>query len=174
MCMDDIEAWGKRPLLVCSWNAGGWYKLLQIIENLSSYTNRLICDPLGMRAVERSYPRSLAGRLFYRLCLRGICYCDKDASGASRYYGAVYQASMQPSANVDSLVQTFITESGLSYKPMIVIFHIREITAILCPLLTIPEYILMVISLFGQILKQVINGYKYAIFVYYLHFFCYI
>ena len=35
--MDDIEAWGKQPLLACSRNAGGWYKLLQIMENLSSY-----------------------------------------------------------------------------------------------------------------------------------------
>ena len=63
MRMDDIEAWGKRLLLVCSRNAGGWYKLLQIIENLPSHTSRFICD-LGVRAVERSYARPLADRLF--------------------------------------------------------------------------------------------------------------
>ena len=43
MCVDDIETYrGKRPLLACNRNAGGWYKLLQIIENLSSCINRCI------------------------------------------------------------------------------------------------------------------------------------
>ena len=57
----NVRGWhqdiGKRPLLACSRNAGGWYKLFQIIENLSSCTSRCICDLLGMRAVERTYPR---------------------------------------------------------------------------------------------------------------------
>ena len=35
MFKDDIEAWVKWALLACSRNAGAWYKLLQIIENLS-------------------------------------------------------------------------------------------------------------------------------------------
>ena len=105
MCVDGIKAWRKRPLLACSMNAGVWYKLLQIIENLSSYTSRLICVLLAMRAVERSNPRPLASRLFYRLCLRGLCYCHKDASGASRDYGIGYQASTRPSANVHTVVQ---------------------------------------------------------------------
>ena len=96
---------GKRPLLAWCRNGDGWYKLLQIIENLSSYTKRFICDLLRMDAVERSYPRQLAGRLFYRLCLRSLCYRNKDASGASRDYGAVYQASTRPSTNVDTVVQ---------------------------------------------------------------------
>ena len=77
MCIGDTEAWGIRPLLACSRNAGGWYNLLQTIENLSSYTSRFICDPLGMRAVERSYLRPLAGRLFYRLCLRAYAIATK-------------------------------------------------------------------------------------------------
>ena len=47
MCVDDIEAWEKRLVLACCRNAGGWYKLLQFIENLSSYTGRLICDTWG-------------------------------------------------------------------------------------------------------------------------------
>ena len=102
----NVHGWhrdmGKRPLLTCSRNAGGWYKLLQMIENLSSYTNRFICDLLGMCTVERSYPRQLAGRLFYRLCLRGLRYHDKDASGASRDYRAVYQASTRQRASVDT------------------------------------------------------------------------
>ena len=93
----NVRGWhrdmGKRPLLACSRNAGGCCKLLQSIENLSSYTNRFICDLPGMRAVERSCPIPLAGRLFYRLCLRGLRYHDKDASGTSRDYGALYQAS---------------------------------------------------------------------------------
>ena len=105
MCMDDIEAWRKRPLLACSKNAGGWYKLLKIIENLSSYTIRLICDPLGMREVKISYPRPLAGKLFYRFCLRGLCCSDKDASGTSRDYGPVYQASTRSSASVNTFAQ---------------------------------------------------------------------
>ena len=105
MCMDDIEAWGKRPLLVCGRNTGGWYKLLQIIENLSSYTNQFICNLLGMRAVERSSPGPLAGRLFYRLCLRGLSSRDEDANGENRDYGAVYQASTRPSTGVDTFVQ---------------------------------------------------------------------
>ena len=57
-----------------------------------------------MHAVE-SYQAPLAGRLFYRLCLRGLSYRDKDASGASRDYGAVYQASKRPSAGLDTFVQ---------------------------------------------------------------------
>ena len=105
ICMDDSEAWGKRPLLAWCRNGDGWYKLLQIIENLSSYTNRFHCDLLGMGAVERSYPRPLAGRLFYRLCLRSLCYRNKDASDASRDCGTVYQARSRPSANVDTFVQ---------------------------------------------------------------------
>ena len=68
------------------WRAVGLQEVgmncLQIIENLSSYKSRFICDLLGMRAVERSYPRPLAGRLFHRLCLRGSYYRNKDASGA--------------------------------------------------------------------------------------------
>ena len=54
VCMDDIETWGKRLLLAWSKNAGRWYKLSQIIENLSSHTSRFICDLSGMREVERS------------------------------------------------------------------------------------------------------------------------
>ena len=92
----NVHGWhrvmGKRPLLAYSRNAGRWYELLQIIEKLSSHTSRFICNLLGMHAVERSYPRPLVGRLFYRLCLRGLSYRDKDTSGASREYGAVYQA----------------------------------------------------------------------------------
>ena len=63
-----------------------------------------------MRAVERGYPRPLADRQFYRLCLRGLYYRDKDASGASRDFGAVYQASTRPSAWVSapSVVDTFV------------------------------------------------------------------
>ena len=79
-----------------------YYKLS---ENLVSYICRFICDLLGMRAVEKSYPRPLAGIVFHLLCLRGLCYRDKDASGASRNYGAVYQASTRPSAGVDTFVQ---------------------------------------------------------------------
>ena len=86
-------------------NAGGSYKLLQINENLSSRTNRCISDLLGMRAVERSYPRPLVGKQFYRFCLRGLCYHDKDARGASRDYGAVYQGSTPPSTSVDTFAQ---------------------------------------------------------------------
>ena len=128
----NVHGWhwgmGKRPLLACSRNSGCWYKLLQIIENLSSHTNRFICDLLGMHAFERSYLRPLAGRLFYRLCLQGLCYRDKDASGASRDYGTVYQASMRPSASCTAS----ITESGPSYKPRIAACHIKEITSMLC------------------------------------------
>ena len=37
----------KRPLLACIGNAGGQFKPLWIIENLSSRTSRFICDPRG-------------------------------------------------------------------------------------------------------------------------------
>ena len=77
ICMDDIEGWGKRPLLACTKSAADWYKALHIIENLSSYAVRFICDLLWMCAVERSYPRPLAGRLFYRPRLRGLTYPPK-------------------------------------------------------------------------------------------------
>ena len=139
MCKDDIEAWWKRPSLACSRNAGCWYKLLQIIENLSSYTNQFICDLLGMRAVERSYTRPLAGRLFYRLCLRGLCCRDKDVSSTSWDYGAVYQAKHAAKREWGYFCTASNTESGPSYKSRIVIYHIKEVTAILCHLLPIPE-----------------------------------
>ena len=93
----------------------------KIIENLPSYTNPCICDLLGMRAVERSYPKPLAGRQFYRPCPRGLCYRDKDASGWIRDYEAVYQASTWPSASVDTFVlsplqnQDYRTNRGYSY-----------------------------------------------------------
>ena len=121
MWMDDIEAWETRPLLACNRNTGGWHKLLQVIENLSSYTSWFICALLGMHAVERSYPRPLTGRLFNSLCLHALWYRDKDASGAIQDYGAVYQASMRPSVSVDTFVQPppqnwgYRTNQGLSY-----------------------------------------------------------
>ena len=55
-------AMGETTVIgVCSIGAGGWYKVLQIIENLSSPTSRFICKIVGMRTVERSHPRPLAG-----------------------------------------------------------------------------------------------------------------
>ena len=121
--MDNIEAWEKRPLLSCGKRSGGWYQLhvSQIIENLSSHRSRFFCDLLGMRAVEKSYPRLLAGRLFYLLCLPGITYRHKDAIGASCDYGAVYQASAWSSGGVDTFVQrpsqnqSYRTTRGKSY-----------------------------------------------------------
>ena len=106
----NVHGWhrglGKTTVLACSRDARDWCKLLQIIENLSSYKNRCICDFLGLRVVERSYPRPLAGRQFYCLCLRGLCYRDKDASSASRDYGAAYLASTRPTrTGVDTFVQ---------------------------------------------------------------------
>ena len=80
-----------------------YYKLAEIC--LHAKIDAFVTDLLGMRAVERGYPRPLVGRQFYRLCLRGLCYRDKDASGASRDFGAVYQASTRPSAGVDTFVQ---------------------------------------------------------------------
>ena len=80
MCMDDIEARGKRPLLAKIKRTGWWYKILQIIENLSSHKSRFISDLVWMRAVDRSYPRPLAGRLFYRIRLWCLTYSHKDAT----------------------------------------------------------------------------------------------
>ena len=95
-----------------------------------------------MHPGDRSYPIPLAGRLFYRLCLWVLGYHDKNASGASRDYGTVYQASTRPRAGVDTFVQppsqNRAPESGLLYKSSIVIFHIKEITVILCHLLPVP------------------------------------
>ena len=79
-----------------------YYKLSEICH----YTKiEAFVTSCFMRAVERGYLRPLAGRHFYRLCLRGLCYPDKDASGASRDFGAVNQASTRPSASVDTFVQ---------------------------------------------------------------------
>ena len=124
--MDHIEAWGKRMLLACSRDAGGWYKLLQIIENLSSYTSRFICDLLGMSAVKRSWPWPLAGRLFHCLCLRGTCYPEKDASGAS---GTIEQSIRRArgQARVWILLYNLHHRIMLSYEPRIVIRHIKKI-----------------------------------------------
>ena len=147
----NVHGWhrgmGKLPLLACSRNVGGWCKLLQIIKNLSSYTSRFICDFPGMLALERNYPRQLTGRLFYRLCLHGLSYRDKESNGASQNYGVVYQASTRPSAKGNTFVQPPSQNQGYRTKPMIAICHIKEITAILCHLLSIPEYILMLIYL---------------------------
>ena len=55
-------------LLASSKSAGGWYSVLLMIENLSSHIYRFIGD-IGMRAIERSYPRSRVGKLFYRPCM---------------------------------------------------------------------------------------------------------
>ena len=137
----NVHGWhrdmGKRPLLVCSRNAGGWYKQLQIIGNVSSYTNRFICDLLGMRTFERSYPRPLAGRLFYRLCLRGSRCHDKDASGVRRAY--YMEQSIRRARGKRERGTASITESWPSYKPRITIWHFKEIIAIWCHLLPIAE-----------------------------------
>ena len=59
-----------------------------------------------------------------------------------------------------------IVELGLYYRPREVICHIKDVTTILCHLPTVPEYIHMLISLFGHILNLVI---KVQNFAYYFH-----
>ena len=59
-----------------------------------------------------------------------------------------------------------ITEPGLSNSPKVVICHIKENAATLYHLLPIPELILMLISLFGHILKQVIDKVHFVYFFY--------
>ena len=112
MCMDDIESWRKRPLLTCRRRAGGWYIALQIIHNLSSHTSGFICDLLGMHTVERSYPRPLAGRLFY--CLKLSWKRRKRGKSGLR-------ASTRPSASVDTFVQPPSQNQG--HRTNIVICH---------------------------------------------------
>ena len=57
VCMDDIGAWGKRPLLVCSKGEGGWYESITIHTEKPVVTHESInsCCP-RMRAVEGSFP----------------------------------------------------------------------------------------------------------------------
>ena len=79
------------------WEVGvNYYKLSNTCHDT---TSRFICDLLGMRAVERSYPRQLTGRLFYRLCLHGLSCHNKESSGASRDYGVVRRARGQAKNN---------------------------------------------------------------------------
>ena len=135
----NVRVWHRDIGETTVRNADDWYKLLQIIENLSSCTSRCICDLLGMREVERSYPRPPDGRQFYRLCLRGLCYHDKDAS---RYKSGLWSSlSGEQAAKrwCGYFCTACITKSGLSYSPKIVICHIKEITAIVCHLLPILE-----------------------------------
>ena len=102
----------------------------KLSKNLSSQTSRFICDILGMCAVERSYPRPLIGRLFYRLCLRGLSYRDEDASGASRDNWNNLSGEHATKRECGYFCTASITESGLSYKQSTVISLIKEITAI--------------------------------------------
>ena len=136
--VDDIEAREKRRSLACSRSAGGWYKLFEIIENLSPYTSRIVCG-LGMLAVERSYPIPLVGRLFYRLCIRGVCYRDKDACGASRALWSSLPGKHAAKRECGYFCTACSTESGLPYKPRIAICHIKGITAIFFSLVTYPK-----------------------------------
>ena len=117
-----------KTLLACSRDTGVWNKLFVIIH---------WSIHLWSRAVQSSNQRPLVGRLFYRFCLWGLCYRDKDVSSASRDYGAVYQASKRSSA-CGYFGTTSCTESGLSHKPRIVMCHIKEIIALLS-LVTFPR-----------------------------------
>ena len=109
-----------------------------------------------MRAVERSCPRPLAFCLLSwqrcKRCKSGLWSSLSDENAAKRECGY--------------FCTTSITESGPLYKQRIAICHIKEVTAILWHLLPIPQWIRMLISLFGHTLKQVTNM---IFFAYYLH-----
>ena len=160
---------GKTTILACIKGAGGWYKILQILGNLPLHTFRFFCDHMDARS-RVNYPTPLADRLFSRLLFRGLTYRHKDESGASWYYGAVYQVSSRSSVSGRILCTASITESGLSY-------NLREVTsyqrnycyvAWLITCLRINPYVwypYVVMSL-----KQVINM---LLFVYHLHYVIY-
>ena len=109
-----------------------------------------------MRAVKRSCPRPLAFCLLSwqrcKRCKSGLWSSLSDENAAKRECGY--------------FCTTSITESGPLYKQRIAICHIKEVTAILWHLLPIPQWIRMLISLFGHTLKQVTNM---LFFAYYLH-----
>ena len=138
-------------------------------QNLSSHTSRFICDLLGMRVVERSCPRPLAGRLFYRLCLRGLSYRDKDAVQVGTMEQSIRRARGH--------ARVWIHLHSLHHRVRAIIqpedshMPFQWSTAVFCYSLPIPEQILMLISLFGHILKQVINM---LLFASYLHLSYYI
>ena len=92
-----------------------------------------------MRAVERSYPRPPSGRLFYRICLRGLPYRPKDASGASWDYGATLLGEHAAKRDCEYFSTASITESGLSFSSREGICPAKEIAAILCYLVPILE-----------------------------------
>ena len=131
MCMDDIETWGKRPLLACSRNAGDWYKLLKLSKTCQhTQLDSYVPSCMGMRAVDRSYPRPLPSGLMLsrqrcKRCKSGLSSSLSGEHAANRECGYFCTAS--------------ITELGLSYKPGMVTYHIKEITAVLCHSLLIPE-----------------------------------
>ena len=87
MCKDDIEAWGKWPLLMCTRNAGSLYNYYKLSKTCHHTRVDSSVTPWGCEQPKAA--------LQDHWLVQGLSYCDKDAS---RGFGAVYQASTRPRA----------------------------------------------------------------------------
>ena len=115
--------------------------------------------------IEGSRPRTLPDRLFHLLCLVGLAYRNRDPSSASRNRvksngrivgkASVRKLMDSPHRRIRAILQA---KGGHMWN--------KDVATILCHLPTIPEYIHMLISLFGQSLKLVI---KVQIFACHFH-----
>ena len=119
MCMDEIEAWGTRPLLACTRNAEvdiNYYKCSKTYHHAYQPINSIYFR-LPRDARSRKKPSKTTGWYTILPSLpRGLCYRDKDTSGTSRDYGAAYQASTWRNASVDTFVQPPLQNQGYRKK----------------------------------------------------------
>ena len=170
MCIDDIQAWGKRPLLTCSRNAGGWYKLLQIIEKLSSYVSLSFvtfwgCDQskealqdhwlVDYSTVSAFGAYAIVTKMqAVQVGIRKQSF--RRARGQARVWIHLYILHHRIRAIVQTEDSRMPYQRNYSYIVSFVIYHRK---------------ILVLISLFDHILKQVVNMLLYA---YYVHLSYYI
>ena len=141
----NVHRWhrsmGITTLLGCNRNAGGWYKLL-ISSKTCHHTQVDSFVPSGgcAQSKEASQDHWLVDYSTVSAFGAYAIETKMQAVQVGTMEQSIRQARGQARMWILFIMCTaLITESGLSYTPMIVICHIKEITAILCHLLPIQK-----------------------------------